>query len=72
MKRDLLISAVVKYLAGVLFMGLLLFLPAGTLRYPGGRLLMAVLFLPMLAAGAVILWKAPGLPSEQRAISPMV
>ena len=39
--------------------GLLLFLPAGSLQYRGGWLLMGLLFVPMLAAGFVMLLKSP-------------
>ena len=48
-------------LTGLLVIGLLLFLPAGTLHYPGGWLLIGVLFIPMLLMGAVMLIKAPAL-----------
>ena len=61
MDRELLKQALVKLLAGVLLVGLLLFLPAGTFQYPQGRLLMAVLFVPMLCAGVVMLYKSPEL-----------
>lgn len=61
MKLKLLISAVTKYLLGLLMVGALLFLPAGTLRYPGGLLFTALLFVPMLLLGAVLFLKAPEL-----------
>lgn len=57
----LLIQALTKYLAGLLLVGLLLFLPAGTLDYPNGWLFCGLLFVPMLALGAVLFWKAPEL-----------
>ena len=41
--------------------GALLFLPAGTLRYPGGLTLMAILFIPMFCAGLVLMAKNPAL-----------
>ena len=53
--------AIVKFLSGVLLMGLLLFLPAGTLRWRQGWLLMGLLFIPMFGAGLVMLFKAPEL-----------
>ena len=43
------------------FVALLLFLPAGTIRYPNGWLLIAVLFIPMFIAGVVMMFKNPGL-----------
>lgn len=61
MKSKLLISAVIKYLSGLLMVGALLFLPAGTLRYPGGLLFTALLFVPMLLLGVVLFLKAPEL-----------
>lgn len=57
----LLYSALIKYLAGLLMVGVLLFLPAGTLDYPGGWLFCALLFLPMLLLGIVLFLKAPEL-----------
>ena len=53
--------AIVKFLGGVLLLGGLLFLPAGTLRWRQGWLLMGILFVPMFAAGLVMMKKAPGL-----------
>ncbi len=61
MDRDLLKQAMVKVLCGMLLVGLLLFLPAGSLHYRQGWLLMGVLFVPMLAAGFVMLFKNPEL-----------
>ena len=61
MDRELLRQALTKFFAGLVLTALLVFLPAGTLRYPGGLLLMAVLFVPMFAAGLVMLFKSPEL-----------
>ena len=55
----LLAEALVKFACGLLMVGLLIFLPAGTLAYPYGWLLMALLFGPMLMAGFVMLAKDP-------------
>ena len=57
----LLRSALVKFLCGLLLVGLVLFLPAGTLSYPNGWLFMGVLFVPMLILGVILFLKAPGL-----------
>ena len=57
----LLISALTKYLAGLFLVGLILFLPAGTLQYPNGWRFCALLFLPMLLLGIVLFLKAPAL-----------
>ena len=61
MDVQLLKSALVKVAAGVVVMGLLLFLPAGTLWWWRGWLLMGILFVPMLVAGFIMLFKAPDL-----------
>lgn len=55
----LLISALTKYFCGLLMVGLLIFLPAGTVYYPNGWLLIGLLFGPMLIAGFVMLLKSP-------------
>ena len=54
-------SAVAKFLLGVVLVGVLIFLPAGTFAYANGWLLMGVLFLPMFAAGIVMMFKNPNL-----------
>ena len=61
MKIPLFLSALTKFLAGLLLTGLLLFLPAGTLRFPNGWLFAGLLFIPMLILGGVLLIKAPDL-----------
>ena len=61
MKVKLFFNALTKYLLGLLLTGLLLFLPAGTLRYPNGWLFIGLLFLPMLILGGFMLVKAPDL-----------
>lgn len=55
------VSASIKFLVGLVLVGLLLFLPAGTIHYPCGWLLMAVLFVPMFVAGVVMLFRSPEL-----------
>ena len=61
MTKKLLIQALTKYLAGVVLLGALIFLPAGTLRFPNGWLLMGLLFIPMLCAGLVMMRFDPAL-----------
>lgn len=61
MKRNLLLIGFLKMAAGVLLMGALLFLPAGSLRYYGAWRLLALLFIPMLIVGVVLYCKAPDL-----------
>lgn len=55
----LLTEALTKFTCGLLLVGLLIFLPAGTLNYTYGWLLMGLLFGPMLIAGFVMLFKSP-------------
>lgn len=61
MKNSLWLQALLKFLAGVILVGLLIFLPAGTLTYWNGWLLMGLLFIPMCIAGVVMLIKSPDL-----------
>jgi protein-S-isoprenylcysteine O-methyltransferase Ste14 len=51
----------IKFFSGVLLVGLLLFLPAGTLYFRRAWLLMGILFIPMFLAGLVMLFKSPEL-----------
>ena len=67
MKGKLAVSAGIKYLLGVVLVALLVFLPAGTLHFWQGWLLMAVLFVPMLVLGAVLLVKSPELLEKRLA-----
>lgn len=59
--KSLAARAAVKYFAGLLICMLLIFLPAGTMRFAGGWLFLGVLFLPMLVMGIVLLAKNPAL-----------
>ena len=61
MNRELFMKAITRFLAGLLIVGLLLFLPAGTFQYPQGWLLLGILFVPMFIAGLVMLKKNPEL-----------
>ena len=61
MKIKLFVNALIKFLAGLLLTGLLLFLPAGTLAYPNGWLFIGLLFIPMLVLGGIMLCRAPDL-----------
>lgn len=55
------ISALIKFTVGLALVGLLLFLPAGTLSYANGWLFIGLLFLPMLLLGIVLLIRSPKL-----------
>ena len=61
MNGKLFLQAVLKFLLGVVLVGGLIFLPAGTFSYFGGWLLMGILFLPMFLAGIVMMAKNPAL-----------
>lgn len=60
-KGNLLVNAIIKFAAGIVLMGLVLFLPAGTIHYPNAWLFIALLFIPMLILGGVLFTKAPQL-----------
>ncbi len=61
MTKKLFLQAIVKFVIGLLLFGLLLFVPAGTIHYPNGWLLITVLFVPMFIAGIVMMFKNPDL-----------
>ena len=61
MNTKLFLSAILKFALGVVLIGALLFLPAWTLHYPQGWLLMGILFVPMFLAGLVMMAKNPSL-----------
>lgn len=63
MSFKLFVSAICKFLLGVVLIGALLFLPAGTLSFSYGWLLMGILFIPMFVAGIVMMIKNPKLLS---------
>ena len=54
-------QAIFKFFSGVLLVGALIFIPAGTLSFDRGWLLMGVLFIPMLIAGTIMLLRSPEL-----------
>ena len=58
-------QALLKAGSGIVLAGLLLFVPAGTLDYPGAWAFMALLFVPMLVFGTVLLVKSPELLKKQ-------
>ena len=61
MNGRLFIQAILKFLSGVVLVGLFVFLPAGTLAYFQGWLFMGILFIPMFCAGIVMMFKNPDL-----------
>lgn len=65
MTLKLFFQAILKFTLGIVLVGLLLFLPAGTIYYPNGLLLMVILFTPMFLAGIVMMFKNPQLLSKR-------
>ena len=61
MDAKLFATALTKFAVGVAVIGLLLFLPAGTINWWQGWLFMGILFVPMFVAGLVMMAKAPDL-----------
>jgi len=61
MDKGLLLQSITKYLLGVIFLGTLLFLPAGSFHFWQGWLLMGILFVPMFIVGLVMMARNPGL-----------
>lgn len=57
----LFLQAIMKFLAGVVLTGALIFLPAGTFSFFNGWLFMGILFIPMFFAGMVMMFKSPEL-----------
>ena len=65
MRKRLAIQGIGKLLGGALSMGLILFLPAGTLDYPGAWRLLCVFFIPALILGLVLLIAKPELLAKR-------
>ena len=61
MTKELFVKTLTRFLAGVLLVGTLVFLPAGTVNFFGGWLLMGVLFVPMTLLGVVLMVRSPEL-----------
>ena len=78
MSKELFVRAITRFVAGVILLGVLLFAPAGTFRYPQAWIFMGILFIPMFGAGLVMMAKNPELlekrlnvkekESEQRSV----
>ena len=78
MDAKLFLQAIAKFLSGLVLIGLLLFVPAGTFAFWQGWLLIGILFVPMFIAGLVMMKKTPELlrkrldarekQSEQKAV----
>ncbi len=61
MTKKLFVQALSKFTLGIILIGGLIFIPAGTLEYWNGWTLMGILFIPMFLAGIVMMFKNPDL-----------
>ena len=61
MSINLFFQAIIKFLFGVVIIGLLLFIPAGTINYWNAWLFMGLLFIPMFIVGIIMMIKNPDL-----------
>lgn len=61
MDKKLFFQAIIKFILGVLIVGLLLFIPAGSFSYFNAWLLMGLLFVPMFIVGIILMFKNPEL-----------
>ena len=61
MTVKLFVQAITKFILGIILVGVLIFLPAGTWQFANGWLLMGILFVPMFLAGIVMMIKNPAL-----------
>ena len=61
MSARLFFQALGKFFLGLVVVGVLLFVPAGTLDYWQGWLFVGVLFVPMVVAGVVLMFRQPEL-----------
>ena len=61
MNKKILLEAISKYLLGIVLIGILLYVPAGTIKWFNGNLFMLLLFVPMFIAGIIMYLKAPNL-----------
>ena len=61
MNIKLFFQAIIKFILGVLIIGLLIFIPANTINYWNGWLFMGLLFIPMFVAGIIMMIKSPEL-----------
>lgn len=61
MTRGSCYQAISRFLFGVVIMGILLFVPAGTFHYRNAWLFMGIVFIPIFFTGVVMMFKDPGL-----------
>lgn len=61
MTKDLFLQAILKFICGLILFCVLLFLPAGTIHFLSGWIFILVLFVPMFAAGIIMMFLNPDL-----------
>lgn len=61
MTKNIIYQALVKFICGVVIIGLLVFLPAGSIHYWQGWVLMCTMFVPIAISGMIMLWRSPEL-----------
>ena len=61
MNKSLLTQALIKLISGLILIGILIFLPAGSFSFWQGWLFISILFIPMLIAGVILMYKNPDL-----------
>ncbi|MBQ6318499.1 MAG: isoprenylcysteine carboxylmethyltransferase family protein [Lachnospiraceae bacterium] len=61
MDEKLFCQAITKFISGLVMVGVLIFLPAGSFMYWQGWLLIGILFVPMFIAGLIMMKKSPEL-----------
>ena len=61
MSTKLFFEALIKFISGIILVGLLIFLPAGSISFINGWIFMGILFIPMFLAGIVMIFKNPEL-----------
>lgn len=61
MNINLFFNALSKFSLGIVLVGLLIFLPAGSFSFMNGWIFMGILFIPMLFTGIILMFKNPHL-----------
>ena len=61
MTRKLLLQALIKFFSGLIIVGLLLFLSAGSFKFYNAWLFIGLLFIPMFIAGIILMFVNPDL-----------
>ena len=57
MNKKLFTEAILKYISGLIIVSLLLFIPAGSLKYQEAWIFVGLLFIPMFIVGIILIFK---------------